>query len=170
MRVGNRQVGDAGGRERLLHQAELIREPPVRPECPCAVVPDHPLLDILLARQQPLTNREDKPLAADPFDQVDTVRRVEPLEHLLVHHVEDEHIGLEQRARLDLVEQRLGQELHHDPLPQVRTLFEQRLVGGEHARQVPVGKQVGEADVLRNRGDGAEADQERDDKTNPVHR
>ena len=100
--------------------------------------------------------------------------RVEPLEHLLVHHVEDQHIRLEHRARLDVVEQRLGQKLDRHTIPQVRTLFEQCLVGGEHARQVTVGKEVGEAHVLRNRGNGAEPHHERDDErasaASPGHR
>ena len=53
-----------------------------------------------------------------------------------------------QRQEIHIVEQGLGQEGQLDTVGQIRMLVEQCLVGLENAREVPVGEQVGETDLL----------------------
>ena len=82
------------------------------------------------------------------------MRLVEPLEHLLVHDVEDQHVGVEQGLDVGVIKQRLGQEVDRDPVTEIRSLVEQRLVGAKRAGKVAVRKQVGDAHLLRRHGCG----------------
>ena len=162
LRIGHRQPGDARRRQRLLEQADLVLEPLVRPERAGALVPCDAALDVVLARQQPLADPEHEPPARDALDEIDAVLRREALQHLLVHDVENEHVGLEEGVDVGVVEERLGEELDRDAAAQIGVLLEDRPVRAEGAGEVAVGEQVGDARLLgvrRSRGERERHDQ-----------
>ena len=175
LRVRDVETGNTRGRQHVFQQADLVREPRVIPECAGAPVPRHALRFVVLPRQQALADAEHQPPGSDPGDEVDRVRRVEPLQRVLLVDVENQHVAGEHVRGVDAVEQRLGQEGDRDPIAQVRAFAEQPLPGGQHAGKRRVAGEVPEADLLRARRRGQAARnqqgaQQGADNSSPAHR
>ena len=148
LRLRNGQTRHAGGRQHVGEQPHLVGEARVFPERACPAVPGHAALDVMFLRQQPLTDPEDQPLPGDPADEVYRIRLVEALERVLVVDVQDEHVALQHRLRIDVVEQRFGHETDGDAVPQMGLLDEHRLPRAQQAGQGGIAREVREADLL----------------------
>ena len=83
----------------------------MRPVRARLLVPERALFDVGVLRQQALANREhpSRPIAHHG-NQIDLVLGVEPLEHLLVHRVQQQHVGLLHLVQVHVGQDGLGEE------------------------------------------------------------
>ena len=157
LRLRDGEIRNARGRQHVLQQAELVREARVLPEGARAPVPCHALLFVVLARQQALPDTEHQPPGGDLGNQVQLVRRVEPLQRVLLVDVEDQHVAAGHVGGVHAVEQRFRHVRDRHAVAQVRTLVEQPLPGGQDAGQRGIAGEERETDFLRARRRGQAA-------------
>jgi hypothetical protein len=127
------------------------------------------LREVTLARQQAFADADDLAVLVDALDEVRVVLGVEPVDHLLIHDVEHEHVGALRRCRIDFVEHGFRDEPDLDSVAQLGVLGQQLLVSRERDGHLPVREQIRHAHALRRRGQRRQQQRETEQPA-PRHR
>ena len=174
LRFAGRQTLDAGGREDVLEQFELVGETGVLPVRAGPSVPGHAERLVVVAPQEPLADPEDGSAPHRLADQVDAVGRVEALDRVLVVHAQHERVRVDEGPGIDLVEQRFGEQGEFHPAAQVGVLGQKVLPRRRDRGQVGVGGEVREVNVrqslLRRQGNGEDDKADQNAGASPAHR